>query len=127
MLEKMKASIVTDASGNATVYLPPDVNNKPNGLLMAIKYTPGDIDTGADLTITGEDSGTPILTVTNAGTSNVFYYPRALLNDVADAAQGSGGTEIIPICKERIKVVVANGRDTKTGSIEAILLTDSPY
>ena len=127
MVVSVKADILTDASGDATVYLEHGVNRKLNGLLLSLKYAPGDLDTGADLTITGETSGVPILTVTDAGTSNVFYYPRALMNDVADATEGSGGTEIIPLRDDRIKVVVANGGDTKTGSIEATLLTDSPY
>ena len=125
MLVTVKTDIVTDASGDATVYL---ANGKTiNGLLMSMKYIPGSIATGADLTITGETTGRPILTVTDAGTSNVFYYPRALLNEVADASAGISGTEIIPIVNERIKVVVAQGGNGGAGSIEATLLVDSPY
>jgi hypothetical protein len=127
MIESVKADIVTDASGNATVFLAHGINRKPTGLLLAIKYTPGTLATGADLTITGESSGIPILVVTDAGIADRFFYPRALLNNVADASAGSGGTEIIPIRDERIKVVVAQGGNAGVGSIEAILLTDSPY
>lgn len=127
MFSSARAEIVTDASGNATVYLTHSINRKPNGFLVALKYTPGTIETGATLTITGESSGIPILTKANAGTSNVFYYPRALNNAVADGAEGSAGTEVIPIKDERIKVVVSSGGNAKTGSIEAILITHPPY
>ena len=127
MIEKLRAEITTNSSGDATVYLTPGVNSRPNGLLLVLIYTPGSIVTGADLTITGESSGIPILTITNAGTTLKHWYPRALLNAVADGTAASAGSEVIPICNERIQVVVAQGGDTKTGTIEALLLTDSPY
>ena len=127
MFSSAKADIVTDASGAATVYLTHSINRKPNGFLVALKYTPGTLDTGADLTITGESSGIPIITKANAGTSNVFYYPRALNNAVADGAASTANVELIPIKDERIKVVVAQGGNAGAGSIEAILMTGSPY
>ncbi len=127
MFSSAKVDIVTDASGNATVYLTHGQNRKLNGFLVCIKYTPGTIATGADLTITGEDSGIPILTKTDAGTSNVFYYPRALLNAVADGAAATNASEFIPIKDERIKVVVAQGGNVASGSIEVILINQPPY
>ena len=127
MFSSAKAEIVTDASGDATVYLTHGTNRPPNGFLVVLKYTPGTLATGADLTITGETSGIPILTKSNAGTSNVFYYPRALLNEVADGSAGSAGSEFIPIKDERIKVVVAQGGNAGAGSIEAILINNPPY
>lgn len=127
MFSSAKVDILTDASGDATVYLSHGLSRKPNGFLVALKYTPGTLDTGADLTITGEDSGIPILTKANAGTSNVFYYPRALLNAVADGSAATSGTEFIPIKDERIKVVIAQGGNAGAGSIEAILMNNPPY
>lgn len=127
MFSSAKVDILTDASGNATVYLAPSINRNLNGFLVCLKYTPGTIATGADLTITGETSGIPILTITNAGTSTVFYYPRALLNAVADGTAGSAGSEFIPIKDERIKVVIAQGGNGGAGSIEATLMVNPPY
>lgn len=127
MFSSAKAAIVTATGGAATVYLTHGENRKPNGSLILLKYTPGTIATGATLTITGETSAIPIMVKANAGTSTVFYYPRAFPNAAADGAAGTVATELIPIKDERIKVVVAAGGDDKVGSIEAIFLTDSPY
>lgn len=127
MFSSAIANIVTDASGNATVYLTHGMNRKPNGFLVMLKYTPGTLDTGAVLTITGESSGVPIMIKTGAGTSVVFYYPRALINQTADAAAGASGTEFIPIKNERIKVVVASGGNAKAGSIEATLMVPAAF
>jgi len=127
MFSSASVDITTDGSQNATVYLSHGLSRKLNGFLVALKYTPGTIATGAVLTITGETSGIPIMIKTGAGTSTVFYYPRALLNQVADGAAGASGTESIPIKDERIKVVVTSGGVTKAGSIEATLLVNSPY
>jgi len=121
MLHKFSTAIVTDASGNATVYLGSTIR----GYLVALNYRPGTLDTGADLTITAETSGAPILTKANLGTGNSWLYPRALPTN-ANSAIGALGTvpsERIPLLKERIKVVVAQGGNTLTGSIEAVVET----
>ena len=127
MFSSATADIVTDAGGNATVYLTHGLSRKPNGFVHLLKYTPGTLDAGADLTITGETSGIPILTKLNAGASVVFYFPRALNNAVADGAVNTCPTELVPIKDERIKVVVAQGGNAGAGSIEAILMNQSPY
>lgn len=127
MFSSAKVDIVTDASGNATVYLAPSINAGLNGFLEVLKYTPGTIATGADLTITGETSGIPIMAKSDAGTSIVFYYPRALPNAVADGAPGTVPALRIPIKNERIKIVVAQGGNGGVGSIEATLMVNSPY
>lgn len=126
MFASAKADILTDASGDATVYIQPSRNNNLNGFLVELKYVPGTIATGADLTITTE-SGRPIMTKSNAGTSTVWYMPRALLNAVADGAESTNPSEFIPIKDERIKVVVAQGGSGGEGSIEATVVTNPPY
>jgi len=116
-----RVAITTDSGGNATVYL----GSKIRGYLVALIYRPGTIVTGADLTVTGEDSGTPILSKSNLGTGNSYLYPRALPTN-ANSSTGPLGTvpsERIPLLRERIKVVVAQGGDTLTGSMEAIYET----
>lgn len=120
MLYKTSTAIDTDSSGAATVYL----GSRIRGRLVAIKYAPGTLDTGADLTITGETSGIPIMTKSNAGTSDAFFYPRAIPNKVADGSAFTDVPEMIPLVNERIKVVVAQGGNTKSGTIEATIDSD---
>ena len=127
MFQSVKSEITTDSSGAAEVYLTVGVNRSLGGFLVELRYNPGTIDTGADLTITGETSGVPILTKSNAGTSLAFWRPRAFANSVSDGAESTTPSEFIPIKDERIKVVVANGGNAKTGSIEAILINNPPY
>ena len=111
-------TITTDASGDATVY----IGSKLRGTLYALIYKPGTIVTGADLTITTETTLQPILTKVNLGTGNSFLYPRAKPTIANDATGGLGTVPSVPVplCSERIKVVVAQGGNTLTGTIEAI-------
>jgi hypothetical protein len=121
MLHKVSTTILTDTGGNATVYL----GSKIRGYLVALNYLPGTLATGADLTVTAETSGAPILTKANLGTANSYLYPRALPTN-ANSLTGPLGTvpsELIPLVNERIKVVVAQGGNTLTGSIEAVFET----
>ena len=128
-------TITTNSGGDATVYL----GSKLSGYLVALIYRPGTIVTGADLTITAEESvpanppagysapaGIPILTKVNLGTGNSFLFPRAKPSIANDATGGLGTVPnvCIPLVNDRIKVVVAGGGDTLTGSIEAIYETD---
>jgi len=120
MLNKYTVAITTDGSGDATVYLGSCIR----GRIVAIKYEPGDIDTNADLVITGAISGVAILTKANCGTSDVWFYPRALANKVADGA-ASAITEVpVWVYQERVKVVVDQGDNAKTGAIT--LWVDEP-
>ena len=127
MFSSAKVTITTNASGAAEVFLSHGENRKLNGFLACLIYTPGTIATGADLTITTEDRGIPILTKADAGTGMVVFNPRALLHAVADGAAADNPTEFIPIKDERIKVAVAQGGNGGVGSIEAILINQSPY
>jgi hypothetical protein len=108
-----EGTITTDGSGDATIYL----GSKINGRVIAIKYEPGSIVTGGDLTITGETSEVAILAKTDAGTSDVWYYPRVLVNKNSDASAATDALTDIFVFSERVKVVVAQGGDTKTGTI----------
>jgi len=108
-------TITTSSGGAATVYF----GHAITGRVLAIKYEPGasGLDTGADLTLTGETSGVPILVKANAGTSTVWFYPRVFPNSNVDGAAGTDAFEDIRVFAERIKLVVAQGGDTKTGAM----------
>ena len=115
MLEAVSATITTDALGAATVYL----GSRLRGRVRAIKYAPGTLDTGADLTITGETTGVPILVKADAGTSTVWFYPSVIPNKNTDGTAFTDAAVDIWVVNERIKVVVAQGGNAKTGTITA--------
>jgi len=108
-------TITTNGSGAATVYFGSSIT----GRVVAIKYEPGSsqLATGSDLTITGETSEIPILAKTDAGTSTVWYFPKTKVSESADASAATDAFTDVYVFAERIKLVVAQGGDTKTGSM----------
>ncbi len=128
-------TITTSSGGDATVYL----GSKLRGYLVALIYRPGTLLTGTDLTITVEESvpasppagytapaGMPVLRKNDLGTGNSWLFPRAKPTIANDASGGLGSvpSEMIPLVSDRIKVVVAQGGNVTTGTIEAIYETD---
>ena len=113
MLFEVSATITTDGTGAATVYL----GSKLSGIVHAIKYTAGTLDAGTDLVITGETTGVAILTDSPAASE--WFYPRAFPNQATDGAAEAGAECAIHVLKERIKVVVAQGGAAGVGSITA--------
>jgi hypothetical protein len=113
-------SLAVNASGAATAYSVPVM-----GRVLAVLYTPGTLDTGADLTITTETTLQTILTLTNAGTSALVKYPRVPVHDETGAAATLDGTRAARdyafVCNERIKIVVAQGGVSLTGSIAFVI------
>lgn len=109
-------SVTTNTAGGGSSISEPVV-----GKLYAVEYRPGDIDTGATVTLTCEsDTTKPILTKATAGTSNAWFYPRDLVHAVADGAAltgTSGGDRACPIVVGKLKVVIASGGATKTGKV----------
>jgi hypothetical protein len=117
-----KVAITTDSGGAATAYTQMPVT----GLVEWLRYHPdgtNPLDTGADLVITGESSGIAIATLGNIGTSAFTKAPRQPTHDVAaGAAITYDGThavnEKIALSGERIKVAVAQGGNTLSGTLE---------
>jgi hypothetical protein len=114
-------TLTTDSGGAATV----TSADLANGLVRQIRYVPDGVNplaTGADLTITAVGSGLVIDTLTDIGTSAIQWAPRQATSTVAGAASlyAAGGTavnDLIAIANERIQVVVAQGGNTKTGTL----------
>jgi hypothetical protein len=121
MISKVTATITTDASGDATVYL----GTKLKGRVHAIKYTKGTLDSGTDLVITGETTGVAILT--DSPSASEWFYPRAFPNAVTTGAAGTVATEDVHVLNERIKVVVAQGGNALSGSIDIFIDSPQPY
>lgn len=123
MITRHSVTLTSASDGSATGYIGP-----VTGYVHALRYVPHGstpLDTNADVTITAEVTGAPILTITNIGTSALNLYPRAATASVANAAALYAATfpvnDRIPVCEERIKFVVAQGADTKTGTFYVYL------
>lgn len=114
-------SITTASDGSATVYSDKVVQGK----IVSLHYTPdatSPLDTGADLTVTGETSGVAIATLSNIGTSAFTKMPRAAVHGVTGtallfAAGGEAVTDYVRVNNERIKIIVAQGGNAKSGTV----------
>lgn len=107
-------TVTTDGSGDATAY-----SDAVNGLLSQIRYVKTDFATGVDFTITAEATGETIWTESNVDAS-ATRAPRQATHSTAGvaalyAAAGQAVNDMIAI-SGRIKIVVASGGATKTGT-----------
>lgn len=112
-VDRKSVPVTTAVDGSATAY----TDAPGQGIVWSIAYVPHastPLDAGADITITEEATGKPILTITNLGTSLVEKYPRAATCDIAGAAI-TGGVDLIPF-SGRMKFVVASGGNAKSGT-----------
>ena len=122
MLVKHTVSITTDAAGDFTGYIGTLRKGSTTladfaGTVHMIKYTEGTLAASlTDVTIKGETTDTPILTLTNQS-GDGFFYPRASAVDTGNTAI-TNSAEKIKIKDERIKVTVAQGGANKSGTIE---------
>lgn len=122
-INRQLLELTTDASGDATGFTP-----VVQGLVEKIEYVPdgtAPYATGVDATFTEEDSGAPILTWTNVGTTQARKYPRDPTHDNIGAASlyAAAGEPVesrIPVTG-RIKLVLAQGGDTKVGKFYVYL------
>lgn len=107
-MKRLTVALTTATDGTGTAY-----SEAILGKLYAIKYVPGSLATGTDVTVTCEgENSKPILTKADIGTSAVWFYPRDLVHGVADGAAltgTSGGDRALPICEGRFKIVLAQG------------------
>ena len=105
------------ASGACTVAAPTAIFGK----LYAVEYQPGNIATGATITVTcvGNNAAIkPMLTKATAGTADSWYYPRDIVHAVADGAALTGtvgGDREKPILNGVVNVAIASGDNSKTG------------
>ncbi len=124
-LERLALTLTTNASGDAVVYSDKDVA----GRVLQMRYVPdgsAPLATGADLTITGETTGVAIATLADIGTSAFTRLPRQATHAADGTAAvfadaGEPVLEPVYIAGERIKVVVAQGGDTKTGTLHLVI------
>ena len=109
-------SVTTAADGSATAYTPTTVN----GRILSIQYVKTDFDNGVDFTITTETTGQGLWTDTNVNASETVC-PRQPTHDAVGAASlyAAGGEPVedfIYVADERVKIVIAQGGNVKTGT-----------
>lgn len=114
-VRKFTVPATTDSSGDATVYSP-----YLSGHLESIQYVKTDFADGVDFTITSDVAGESLWVDTNINAAEVVR-PRAATHTNAGAAAlyAAGGTPVqdkFALSRDRVKIVVGSGGDTKTGS-----------
>jgi len=119
-VKRVSVTVTTDAAGAATGY-----TEAVNGVVSAIEYTKVDFDNGSTMTVSQDRSGETIWTEANVNASAIRR-PRAATHSTAGAAAlyAAGGVAVndkIAVVDSRIKVVIASGGNTKTGTFTVVL------
>lgn len=95
------------------------------GRIVGVVYKPGTLDTGADIIIKDALSGAALITLTNAGTSNRFFRPTAVITTNAGVAVTAATTATLVdrdiYVAGAITVEVAQGGNATSGSIYVIV------
>ena len=120
-VNRIAVTVTTAADGTATSY-----SEVAMGLLSSVSYVKTDFADGVDFTITTETTGQNVWTDTNINASEVVN-PRAATHDATGAASlyaaaGEPVEDYIPIANERIKIVIAQGGNVKTGTFYFVLI-----
>lgn len=114
-VNKVSVAVTTDASGDVTAF-----SEVVTGRLLSVSFTDTDLADTADFTITTDRDAQALLTVSNIASSTTWHPRQATHGKDGTAslyaAAGEPVESDIPIFRDRIKVVVAQGGDTKTGS-----------
>jgi hypothetical protein len=115
-------NVTTIADGTATAYSP-----RIAGKIHSIRYVKTDFADGVDFTITADAAGETIWTESNVN-ATADRYPRAPTHSQAGvaalyAAGGSAVLEPIAIASDKVKIVIAQGGNVKTGTFHILLET----
>lgn len=117
---RLTVSVTTAANGSATAYSEP-----VDGFLSQIRYVKTDFANGVDFTITAEATGETLWAENNVDAS-ATRAPRQATHDTAGVASlyAVGGEPVeapIALARDRIKIVIASGGDTKTGTFHFLV------
>lgn len=118
-IRKFAVTVTTNGSGVATAYSP-----YLSGYLCQIGYKKTDYADGVDFTITVEGTGQGLWTESDVNAAAVKAPRMAVASIVGVAATYDGTRPIldkVAISRDRVKIVLAQGGDTKTGVFEIIV------
>lgn len=119
---RLTVNITTAADGSATAYSDPI----DYGQLSQIRYVKTDFADGSSFTITAEATGEALWSESSVNAS-ATRAPRQATHSTVGAASlyaaaGTAVTDKITIASDRIKIVIASGGNTKTGSFIFLLV-----
>jgi hypothetical protein len=116
-------SVETNSDGDATAY-----TGVRRGKIINVIYAKDGSSPyadGVDFTITTEDTGQTVWDEDNVNASKTVAPRQATHSTVGVAslyaADGEPVEDHVHMCGERLKIVVANGGDTKTGAFTLIV------
>lgn len=119
--KRVTVGIATDAGGDATSY-----TDAVTGVIRQVRYAPGSvpIDSGATITMTEENTGSPILTLTP-----IVWALQSRWRPLVAPVKAEDGTALTdeearkfsPIAASRIKIVVQNGGSNATGTFTFVV------
>lgn len=119
-VERFSVVVTTAADGSATAYSDP-----VNGLLSQVRYVKTDFANGVGFTITSEETGETLWTeaAVNSSQTRAPRVPTHGTDGVAAlyAASGTAVGSLIAVTG-RIKIVIASGGDTKTGTFHFVTI-----
>lgn len=125
-MQRYKVTLATSTAQASTGYLPDptssDAGQGITGKIKTIIYTRVDMVSSADFTITTERNGQTVWTQSNVGTSSLVKHPRAAIHTTGGTVSTAVAEKTeIAVVNDRIKIVVAQGGATKTGTFEVIV------
>lgn len=119
-IRRFEVTVTTASDGTATAYSP-----YLSGFIHAIHYVKTDYADGVDFTITAEATGETIWTQSDVNSAAVKAPRQATHSNVGVAAlYASGGTAVndrIALGRDRVKIVLAQGGNAKTGKFIIIV------
>lgn len=118
--ERHVVTLTTDASGDATGYTP-----VVSGPIRTIRYVKNNYDNGVDFTVTLEATGEAVWTGTDVNASATVA-PRQATHSTAGAAAlyaagGAAVNDLIVAASDRVKIVVAQGGNVKSGAVHVVI------
>lgn len=119
-LRRFVVPVTTDAAGAATVYSP-----YLSGYIHTVNYRKTDFADGVDFTITAEATGETIWTQSDVNVATLKA-PRQATHSTAGAAAlyAAGGVAVnerIALGRDRVKIVIAQGGNTKSGNFDVVV------
>ncbi|MCG2586497.1 hypothetical protein [Massilia sp. TS11] len=117
---RVSVTVTTAADGSATAYSP-----AVTGKLSTIRYVKDTFDNGSTMTVTVEQTGEAVWSETGVNAS-ATRAPRQATHSTAGAAAlyAAGGAAVndkIVMANDRLKIVIAAGGNTKSGTFHFII------